>query len=116
MLSSEQRGGVLVIAMAAPTDLTAAEAGAFERDVESLPTDVSAVLDLGAVGFLDSAGIGCIVRLHRRLEAAGGELRLAAPGQAVTTVLELVRLHRMLEIHDTVEAAVASYSAHSSGS
>jgi anti-anti-sigma factor len=109
MLTLAERDGVIVIAMAAPTDLTAAEAAAFDRAVEPLPPGAQAVLDLHTVGFMDSAGIGCVVRLHRRLEAAGGELRLAAPAGAVTTILELVRLHRMLEIHDTVEAGVASY-------
>ena len=104
-----------MIALAVPTDLTAAEATAFEQAVEPVPAGASTVLDLSGVGFIDSAGIGCIVRLHRRLEPAGGELRLAAPGQAVTTVLELVRLHRMLEIHDTVEASVASYSTDPAG-
>ncbi len=110
MLRIEEQDGVTVIAMAVPTDLTAGQASAFDQAVAPVEPGTRAVLDLGAVDFIDSAGIGCIVRLHRRLEEAGGELRLAAPGRSVTTVLELVRLHRMLEIHDTAQGAVASYS------
>ena len=109
MLTVIDQDGVVVVTMSAPADVTAAEATAFDAATQAVPAGARTVLDLSRVGFLDSAGVGCLVRLHRRLDAAGGELRLAGPSGAVATVLELVRLHRMLEVHATLAAAVLSY-------
>ena len=109
MLTVEARADVVVVAPATPTDLTIAEAHLFEDAVGAVPVPADVVLDLGPVGFLDSAGIGCIVRLNRRLQEGGGELRLARPGQAVSIALELVRLHRLLEVYPSVDEAVASF-------
>ena len=111
MLTVEARGEVVVVAPGAPTDLTVAEARLFDEAADAVPGGADVVLDLAAVGFLDSAGIGCIVRLNRRLQDGGGELRLAGPGQAVTIALELVRLHRLLEVYPSVDEAVASFGA-----
>ena len=110
MLRVEAEGDVVVLAPALPTDITAAEAASFDEAASAVPASSTVVLDLAPVGFVDSAGIGCIVRLTRRLHDAGGELRLAGPGQAVSTALELVRLHRMLEVYPSREEAVASFA------
>lgn len=92
-------------------DLTALQADAFDTASAAVPDGALTVLDLGRVGFLDSAGIGCLVRLLRRLERQGGELRLAGPTGPVTTALELVRLHRLLEVHPDTATAVASFAS-----
>lgn len=109
MLTVSEHDGVVVLSMSAPADVTAADAAEFDRAAQASSAGRRTVLDLSRVGFLDSAGVGSIVRLHRRLEAGGGELRLAAASGPVATILELVRLHRMIEVHDTVESAVTSF-------
>jgi len=52
-------------------------------------TDGRVVLDLGGVTFMDSAGIGSLVRAQRR---AGSGLRIRAMHRSVRRVLELASL------------------------
>lgn len=106
-LMSQRVRGVLVVRMPAGSDLTAAEAPAVRASLEAYATDEQElVFDLGDVRFVDSSGIGTIVGVCRTLDRAGGQLRLARPSREASAAFELVRLHRLLEIHPTVQDAV----------
>ena len=64
------------------------------KELESLADAVSArdgraVVDLSAVGFIDSSGIRELLKTQRRLQSAGGELVLRAPSPACRRVLEV---------------------------
>ncbi len=47
------------------------------------------VVDLSAVTFMDSTGIGCLARAGRDLQAGGRRLLLARPTAVVRRVLEI---------------------------
>lgn len=68
------------------------------------------VLDLGGVDFVDSAGVGLVVMVAKRLAAHSGELRLAAPTPGVWSVFELVGLDQLWPAHETVAEATAAAS------
>lgn len=68
------------------------------------------VLDLEAVPYIDSVGIGEIVRVYSVLVRAGGDLRLAGVGRRVREVLDATQLARVLGISDSVAAAAATLS------
>jgi anti-sigma B factor antagonist len=55
-------------------------------------------IDLVDVAFIDSAGLGVLVGLLKRVDAAGGELELHRPSAAVTKVLEITGLLDVLPI------------------
>jgi anti-anti-sigma factor len=55
-------------------------------------------LDLGNVLCLTAAGLGLLLRLHRRLLAQGGRLVLCRPGHRVREVLEVTKLGGILDI------------------
>jgi anti-sigma B factor antagonist len=110
-LAISDRDGVRIVAFRESIDLTAEAAPAYRTALQDgVLGTTSVVLDLGNVGFIDSSGIGTIVVVHRALARLGGELRLAQPSRDASTAFELVRLHRLLEIHPSVDAAVASFS------
>ncbi len=67
------------------------------------------VLDLGGVAFVDSSGLGAIVGGLKSARQAGGDLRIAAAGDQVRTVLELTNLDRVLRPHATVEDALSGW-------
>jgi anti-anti-sigma factor len=50
------------------------------------------VLDLSQTGFLDSSGLRAILTAQRRLAENGGRMRLRAPSEAVTRLLEITGL------------------------
>ncbi len=65
------------------------------------------VLDLAAVSFLDSTGLGTIVGLLRRVREAGGELRVVLPETEARRIFELTALDRSLDVRASREEALA---------
>jgi len=55
-------------------------------------------LDLSALTFLDSSGLGTLISLHKTLRSRNGTVRLLKPAPNVQQILELTRLHRVFEI------------------
>ena len=63
------------------------------------------LLELADVEFIDSTGIGLLVRLQKRMRASGWHLILLAPGVAVQRALALMQLTEFFEIAaDAIEA------------
>jgi anti-sigma B factor antagonist len=56
------------------------------------------VLDLSALSFCDSTGVGAFVWLHRQATAAGGRLLLAAPRRYVRDVLRISGVDRAIPV------------------
>ena len=98
-----------------------------DLDVSSAPTLQTAlqqlmddgrqlvVLDLGAVPFMDSSGLGVLVAANRRLIAAGGQIALASAAPALRKVFQLTRTNRLFKLYDAVSDAVAEIGSHGAG-
>lgn len=67
------------------------------------------VLDLGKVSFVDSSGLGCIVSVLRQFRQNDGDIKLACITDSIRPLIEIVRLHRVFDIYDSVEEAVRSF-------
>lgn len=63
------------------------------------------VVDLSGVEFMDSSGLGALVGCLKTTRQAGGDLRIAAPSDQVTMVLQLSNLDRILTSYANAEAA-----------
>lgn len=63
------------------------------------------VLDLAAVAFCDSTGLGALVRIQQGATAHGGWLRLARPAPVLRRMLEITNLDQLLPVYDTVQDA-----------
>ena len=72
----------------------------FRAEVESKWQESieSVTVDFETVEFIDSSGVGALVSVHKRLAPKGRALRIRNPGPAVTSVIELLRLHRVFEL------------------
>ena len=67
------------------------------------------VVDLAAVDFVGSSGLGALIGGLKAARAAGGDLRLAAVPEQARVVLSLTTLDRMFRSYASVEEAVADY-------
>jgi anti-sigma B factor antagonist len=56
------------------------------------------VLDLGGVSFMDSIGLGTIVRLYVSAKSAGGDLELRRVGSRIREVLRITHLLQVFTI------------------
>jgi anti-anti-sigma factor len=73
------------------------------------------VLDLHDVAFVDSAGLGLLVRLLSRLRRASGDLKLSGVAPNIQKSLNVSRLNSVLASYDNVDAAVAAFERSSVG-
>ena len=64
------------------------------------------VVDLAAVSFMDSSGLGALIAGLENARRGGGDLRITGVTQQVATVLALTNLDRVLQSHDSVEEAL----------
>jgi len=60
----------------------------------------SVVVDLSAMTFIDSTGLGVLVGAFKRLREGGGDLVLRAPTRSTRKVLELTGLSQVVTIED----------------
>ncbi len=56
------------------------------------------VLDLVGVPYVDSAGLGCFVNAHVSAQRRGGKFVLVGVNQRVQSLLEMTRVHQVLDI------------------
>lgn len=58
------------------------------------------VLDLGGVDFMDSSGLGAVVRALKAARGAGGDLRIARASWQSMLVFQLTNMDRVLTFCD----------------
>lgn len=106
-LYAEARGGALVVSVREER-LDAAIAIRFKdrmREVTSQPS-ARVVLDLSAVEFLDSSGLGAVVAVMKSLPPER-PLELAGLSPNVARVFRLTRMDSVFNIHQSVADALA---------
>jgi anti-sigma B factor antagonist len=67
------------------------------------------VVDLSQVNFIDSSGLGALISGLKSARQAGGDLRIASPGEQARVVLKLTTLDRVLRPYDSVEDALDGF-------
>lgn len=75
------------------------------------PNISALVADVGAVDFVNSAGLGALFQLNRRLCGRGGQLLLANVPPQLLRVFRAIGLDRIARVEPDVETAVASLAA-----
>ena len=74
------------------------------------------VLHLGGVEFVDSAGLGLLVRYSARTRNAQGSMKLCAASPKLTAVLKATRLEQIFNVYKSESEAIAAfYEPSSSG-
>lgn len=68
--------------------------------------DQNLVVDLAAVHFIDSSGLGALLSGYKNATLRSGTFVLSGLQPRVQSMFELTRLHRVFEIFPNVEAAL----------
>lgn len=69
------------------------------------------VLNLGEVTYIDSSGVGELVKTHTTIRSKGGELKLANLNKRVNDLFEMTRLSTVLDIQKDEASALKSFSS-----
>jgi anti-sigma B factor antagonist len=70
---------------------------------------VHLLVDLTGVGFLDSSGLGALVRALTQSQKEGGQTKLLGANEQIRKLLQMTKLDSVFELHDDLEAAVSSF-------
>lgn len=103
---TEQASDGLVV-LAPQGKLNLITAPSVKTRIDDLVKEGSArvIVDLSGVGFIDSSGLGALIGSLKSARQAGGDVRIAGPGEQVRAVLKLTNLDRILAPYATVEEA-----------
>jgi anti-sigma B factor antagonist len=90
-------------------EIDVATSPALRERLIGLVTDGSArlVLDLEAVDFLDSTGLGTIVSILKRARTHGGDLRLVCTEARIRRLFEITGLDSALPLHASLDDAIS---------
>jgi len=93
-----------------------AKADALLAQIDALlPTSSRILLHLGGVEYIDSGGLGLLVRCLTRVQNASGQLMMCALSPKVSDVLRITRLEGVLQPYIAEADAIASAHGESGG-
>jgi anti-sigma B factor antagonist len=109
LVTGETQDGVVVLKVSGD-HIDATNSKRFKDEVVPLIEEADkVVLDLTGVNFIDSAGLGALLSVMRNLTERDGEFRVCSVSRAIKVLFELVRLHKVLDIHLTLEEALSAF-------
>ena len=69
------------------------------------------LLNLRDVEYIDSAGLGELVKTHTTLERQGGQLKIVNINQKVRDLFKLTGLHKVFDVHENEADAIQSFGS-----
>jgi anti-anti-sigma factor len=105
--------GAAVISLAGELDLSTIR-NLEPRLLEEVRNPVGVVVDLTRLSFIDSSGIGLLIKAFRSLdERPGGMYTVVAPGSQVERVFQLAGIDRALRVFTTRDHALSALDGNS---
>jgi anti-sigma B factor antagonist len=101
-----------VVTVGGELDVATAPALRGELDRISAEGATDTVVDLLAVSFVDSVGLGILVEASKRMKARGGALRIVCDDRRIARIIEVTGLDRVLRIHTTLRGALEELGGH----
>jgi anti-sigma B factor antagonist len=105
-----QTGGVTVVRLSGRLDFAAVTEARDQFASAIAAGHRKLIVDLSKVEFVDSAGLGALIGGMRTARQAGGDLRIASPGEQARMLLSLTSLDQVLKVHPTIKEAQASFA------
>ena len=104
-IESAAVGNATILTVTGEVDV--ATAPQLDEQLAVAATAPKIVLDLTAVTFLDSSGLGVIIKGLKRVSELGGSLVLVVTNPSILKVFSITGLDKVLMIVDTTDAALA---------
>ena len=111
ILSTYEFSGHGIVALRGQLDVTDAPCVASHLTTAAAVYGPWVIVDLASLEYIDSAGLGVLVRVMKRSRAKGGDLPLAAPGGVVHKVLTATGLIDVFSVYPGVPQAVRAAEA-----
>lgn len=106
-----QKIGDIVVIRCQGRIVVGAEISALQLELEKLTQlTKKVVLQLGEVSFIDSVGLGALVRQFGVLQAKGGDLKLCQVSPFLLKVLQVTNLLRIFHVYSSEAEAIQAFS------
>jgi len=100
----------IVILSAPNMDLDASNADEFKKSVSpAVQGETKVIFDLSTIGFMDSAGLGAVLSVFKKVRADGGQFKVYGLSEEVKSLFELVRMQRLFEVYPDRESAIRAF-------
>ena len=103
-VSDGAKEGIVILALDGP--FTLGNMFKLQSDLRSL-TPPCLIMDMSAVPYMDSAGLGVIMNYFVSSQSHGRKLLLTGVSDRLRALLEMTKVDNVLQICDSVEAAQA---------
>jgi anti-sigma B factor antagonist len=109
-INTNHRGSIVVLTPSGR--LTVETEGTFSAAVKRTLSagNEYLVLDLAAVPYIDSCGLGAVVQAYVGACRRGGTMKLANVTGRTSRLLQITHLLTVFEVYDSVEAAMLSFT------
>ena len=110
-ISLEEKSGISVLRIEGEVDLYNAPQikDTVRKQIEGGKNQI--LINLRAVSYIDSSGIGALISSLSNVKKAGGVLKISDIQGSVRKVFELTKLTGFFEIFDNEEMALGTYQA-----
>jgi anti-sigma B factor antagonist len=107
-LSAREEAGVSILAVAGEVDIYTAPS--LDERLSALIAEGSyrIVVDMTGVDFLDSTGLGVMVKALKRVREHDGSLDVVVSSDRIHKVFRITGLDRVITLHDTLPAALTT--------
>ena len=102
-----------VFVLVADGGINRENAKSFTEDVESMVANgfSKLIIDSSKLDYISSTGLGTLLVLHKRMKAAGGDVKLCSLKGIVTQALQLIRLDHLFGIYPDLGQARLAFRA-----
>lgn len=63
------------------------------------------IIDCSKLSFITSYGIGVLLRIHKKLKAAGGDVKIAGVHSRIIEVMDIMKLTKIFSVYPDVNRA-----------
>lgn len=74
------------------------------------PSDSAVIINMSKVDFVDSAGLGTLISILKRIKRQKGRLILEYPQLGVQKLLEMTQIDKLMEVKKTQEPTTGDWS------
>jgi anti-sigma B factor antagonist len=106
-LATRHEGDVAVVSALGEVDVFSAPGLDAELDAQIAAGNARLVVDLSEVVFLDSTGLGVLVKALKHAREADGWLHLVVTSDRIRKIFEITGLDASIPIFDTAQDAIA---------
>ena len=112
MLESKETNGIIIVNFKSTDRFNAMITEPVKESLLSYykTTDTKLIFDLHGIKFIDSSGFSVLLMVMKAANNTNGKFKICNIAEDVKELFQLLQLHSVFEIHETLEECLESFS------